>query len=139
MSGTDIQFRKDTGANWHSNNPILALAEVGVEIDSIPVKIKLGDGTHNWDDLPYFSGVNRFHLDSASTSIEDTDEIIIWDDSVGDYRTITIANLFATVQIPNMLEVSEPTAPEIGRIWVDFNTNQLKVWNGSLWKTADLG
>ena len=138
MSGTDIQFRKDTGANWHINNPTLSLAEVGVEIDSTPVKIKIGDGSLAWDDLPYFSGVNRFHLDPTSTSVENTDEVIIWDNSISDYRTITIANLFATVRIKNMLEISEPTAPETGRIWVDLVTNQIKIWNGSVWKTADL-
>ena len=138
MAGTDIQLRKDSGTNWHNNNPILSLAEVGVETDATPVKLKIGDGIHHWDDLPYFSGVNRFHLDTASTSIEDEDEIIIWDNSVGDYRKITIENLFATVHIPNMLEVSEPLAPETGRIWVDFSANKLKVWNGSIWKTADL-
>lgn len=51
-------MRRDTGANWTSNNPILAEGEMGIELDTH--RWKVGDGTSAWQDLIYsneiFSG-----------------------------------------------------------------------------------
>lgn len=53
-----IQMRRDTGANWTLNDPILAEGEMGVELDTY--RWKLGDGINHWNALPYsnqiFSG-----------------------------------------------------------------------------------
>jgi hypothetical protein len=46
-----IQLRNDTAANLTTNNPILALAEMGIETDTD--LFKLGNGVDTWDDLPY--------------------------------------------------------------------------------------
>ena len=46
-----IQLRRDTAANWTSNNPILAAGEIGVETDTD--KTKIGDGTTSWTSLDY--------------------------------------------------------------------------------------
>ena len=46
-----IQFRRDTAANWTSNNPILALGEVGLETDTNAYKV--GDGSTSWNSLTY--------------------------------------------------------------------------------------
>ena len=46
-----IQLRRDTAANWASANPLLAAGEPGLEVDS--GLIKYGNGTQNWNDLPY--------------------------------------------------------------------------------------
>jgi len=48
-----IQIRRDTAANWVTANPILALAEPGLEIDTS--SIKYGDGVTAWNSLPYAS------------------------------------------------------------------------------------
>jgi hypothetical protein len=53
-------LRNDTSANWTSANPILASGEPGVEVVSVGpparFKIKTGDGTTRWNDLPYVVG-----------------------------------------------------------------------------------
>ena len=49
-----IQLRRGTAANWTSVNPVLAQGEAGYETDS--GKLKIGDGTSNWNALTYFSG-----------------------------------------------------------------------------------
>lgn len=49
---TTIQLRRDTSTNWTTNNPTLALAEVGVETNTN--KIKIGNGSANWNTLGYF-------------------------------------------------------------------------------------
>lgn len=50
-----IQLRNDTASNWTSVNPTLARGELGIEIDTN--KLKIGDGTTEWNDLPY-SGID---------------------------------------------------------------------------------
>lgn len=46
-----LQNRRDTAANWTSNNPTLAAGEIGYETDTS--KFKLGDGTTAWISLAY--------------------------------------------------------------------------------------
>ena len=46
-----IQLRNDTSANWTSNDPILAVGEMGVETDTD--LFKLGDGATAWTALSY--------------------------------------------------------------------------------------
>ena len=41
-----IQFRRDTAANWTSNNPTMASGEMGIETDTD--KYKVGDGSTAW-------------------------------------------------------------------------------------------
>ena len=49
---TTIQLRRASASAWAAANPVLELGEAGVETDTY--KIKVGDGTSLWDDLPYF-------------------------------------------------------------------------------------
>ena len=48
-----IQLRRDTFANWTSNNPVLAEGEPAYETDT--GKIKFGDGSTPYNLLPYFN------------------------------------------------------------------------------------
>lgn len=48
---TRIQLRRGTAAEWASVNPVLASGEPGVEVDTS--KLKVGDGSTAWADLPY--------------------------------------------------------------------------------------
>ena len=45
--------RTGTAAEWTSDNPTLADAEIGLETDTS--KVKIGDGATAWNALPYFS------------------------------------------------------------------------------------
>lgn len=46
-----IQVRRDTAANWTSNDPTLAEGEMGLETDT--TFFKFGDGSTAWTSLPY--------------------------------------------------------------------------------------
>lgn len=46
-----IQVRRDTAANWTSTNPTLAAGELGLETDTL--KIKVGTGSTAWTSLDY--------------------------------------------------------------------------------------
>ena len=48
-----IQIRRGPAADWTSANPILAEGEMGVETDTL--KVKIGDGSTVWTSLPYFT------------------------------------------------------------------------------------
>ena len=51
-----ILHRRDTTANWESINPILGTGELGIEtLPDNSRKIKFGDGTRTWINLPYFT------------------------------------------------------------------------------------
>jgi hypothetical protein len=49
-----LRARRGTGAQWIAANPILGIAELGYETDTN--KVKFGDGTTHWIDLPYVAG-----------------------------------------------------------------------------------
>jgi hypothetical protein len=46
-----LQNRRDTAANWTSNNPTLAAGEIGYETDT--GKLKIGTGSASWTSLGY--------------------------------------------------------------------------------------
>lgn len=50
---TKIQVRRDTSSNWTSTNPTLAAGEMGLETDSL--KMKIGNGSSSWTSLSYAS------------------------------------------------------------------------------------
>jgi len=50
---TKIQIRRDTAANWNSNNPILSSGEFGLESDT--QRIKVGNGSVAWTSRPYIN------------------------------------------------------------------------------------
>lgn len=49
-----LQNRRDTAANWTSNDPVLLESEIGFETDTGWHKI--GDGATAWTALPYYHG-----------------------------------------------------------------------------------
>ena len=48
-----IQLRNGTAAQWTAANPVLMQGEMGVESDTL--KVKLGDGSTAWTSLSYFT------------------------------------------------------------------------------------
>ena len=76
MAYKKILFRRDTSANWTSQNPVLWGGEIGLETNTN--KIKLGDGSTAWNSLNYFYG----SLDNANLS--DISDVTITDIQTGD-------------------------------------------------------
>jgi hypothetical protein len=71
-----IQLRRGDAADWTSTNPTLAEGEVGIEIDTL--KLKVGNGTDNWNTLPYFgsagtvTSVGALTLGTSGTDLSST-------------------------------------------------------------------
>jgi len=49
-----IQWRRDSAADWTAADPILAEGEAGYETDT--GKLKVGDGVTAWTALSYYTG-----------------------------------------------------------------------------------
>jgi hypothetical protein len=69
---TKIQLRRDTAADWTSNNPTLAAGEFGWESDTN--RFKIGDGATAWTSLGYASdgdtaGITFVGDDSTGTLV----------------------------------------------------------------------
>ena len=101
-----IQIRRDTAANWTAANPVLAQAEIGIELDGLgtsTVLQKIGDGVTAWDSLPYQEsgggvetvsgdGVDNADPENPVLSFPNADEI---DDSSTSNKFATASQLLA--------------------------------------------
>ena len=63
-----IQSRRDTAANWTTNDPTLAAGEIGLETDT--GKLKIGDGATAWTALNYIDSAVS-HDSIADVSADD--------------------------------------------------------------------
>jgi hypothetical protein len=91
-----IVVRKDTAANWTSNNPTLASGELGFETDS--KRWKIGDGSTAYNSLTPHTSVVVADYKSASISSTQSNVINYTPPSIaGHYRmSITIHNTSGT-------------------------------------------
>lgn len=91
------QLRRGASATWTKNNPLLAAGEPGYEVDTH--KVKIGDGTSKWKDLPYIGEHNIVsyvsHNDFPSVGnvnylykANDEDMLYCWDDKEANFVII---------------------------------------------------
>ena len=75
---TRLVLRNDSTANWLANgSQVLLKGEVGIEfLTDGSVKMKVGDGTKTWDQLPYFGGESA-HVYEATLEANETKEAAI--------------------------------------------------------------
>lgn len=75
---TRIVLRNDSTANWLTNSDqVLLKGEVGIEfLTDGKVKMKVGDGTKTWNELPYFGG-DESHVYEATLATDETKEAAI--------------------------------------------------------------
>ena len=64
-----IKFKRGTSAAWARTNPILLDGEPGYEKDT--KKLKIGDGTTAWNNLPYIGESAEISTDGKSIIIQD--------------------------------------------------------------------
>jgi hypothetical protein len=113
---TRIQIRRDTLANWTSNNPILANGEISFVTDLN--RIKVGDGTQNWLSLSYLEA--DAYIGSVIMG-EDTEGLYVESISAGngisvsgsgvETASVTITNegVLALTGTTNEIDVSSST------------------------------
>lgn len=62
-----ILLRRGTAAQWSSANPILGTGELGIETDTL--KIKIGNGTSTWTQLTSYANVTPSQLTSEINNL----------------------------------------------------------------------
>lgn len=92
---TILILRNDTSANWVLNgNKVLHRGEAGIELlEDGSSKIKIGDGIHTWNELPYFGG-NVEDLDLVKAQVNTLQQII----GAPAYGENTATGLFAELE-----------------------------------------
>ena len=62
-----ILLRRGTAAQWSSANPILGIGELGIETDTL--KIKIGNGSSTWSQLSSYANVTPAQLTSEINNL----------------------------------------------------------------------
>jgi len=107
-----IKLRRDTTSNWESENPVLHLAEPGIEFDASNqlVGLKIGDGTTAWTDLDYLQTSSDdtpvYVPDSSSPTLEYTWDGINLGFKSSDERNYNYVNLKSDSYINKTLNIS---------------------------------
>jgi hypothetical protein len=94
------QQRRDTAANWTSQNPTLKAGEIGYETDT--GYIKVGDGSTAWASLGYIDGTKISAYPLATVDVADD--------------AITAAKLADTAVTPGSYTTADITVDAQGRI-----------------------
>ena len=91
-----IQFRRGTASEWSTVNPVLALAEMGIETDTDLFKI--GNGSQQWNDLDYggirgYSGSVGYTGSAAPNSVDNVLYVSKSGNDSNDGRTLSGSKL----------------------------------------------
>ena len=134
-----ILLRSDTSTNWLDANPILAMGEAGYETDTH--KLKIGNGTTNWEDLSYIASENDLVVQNKS--IETVEKLPPEGDASFFYKVKSTSLIYfwdndKFVAINEKQEIPDPE-PQIDNIIVadtkdDFPANGE---NNKLYKSLD--
>lgn len=124
-----LRLRRDTAANWTSNDPTLALGEAGFETDT--EYLKIGDGASAWTALPYVTvraadipEIDLLESDVAALQASqlDINDIDIYqrafDTNANDARTVTGVTLDATDIVIWTGYSTRPTNMGVNDIWL---------------------
>ena len=87
-----IQFRRDAAANWTSNNPTLAIGEIGYETDN--ERYKIGDGSTAWTSLGYggLGDIPQYLIDAKGDLIVGTADNTVARLAVGSNGQMLVAD-----------------------------------------------
>jgi len=103
---TQIQFRRDTAANWISTNPTLGAGELGFETDTL--KFKIGNGSSTWTALNYS---NPGIFQSTPTFATNAYTLLASDN--GNYLLASNSSTAGTINIPTNATTAFPVGTQI--------------------------
>lgn len=127
-----MQQRRDTAANWTSNNPTLAAGEFGVETDTR--KLKTGDGTTAWNSLAYAAtgtvtsitagtGLSGGTISSSGTIAIDSTVATLTGSQTLTNKTLTTP-VISSITNTGTLTLPTSTDTLVGRATTDTLTNK---------------
>ena len=124
-----IQLRRDTSANWTSNNPILAAGEVAFTSDVFYTstdqqRFKIGDGVQTWTQLDYVpeGGASAYPEHLYLTVVNKTGDNLL----ASDYKVMKIKNAQGQRLAVDYAQADSDanSADTIGIVFENINNNQ---------------
>jgi hypothetical protein len=120
-----LQFRRDTAANWESENPILSEGELG--LDTTNQRFKIGNGTDTWNAIDNAQYTNKAETFLATTTLVGSNGSSDWSQETsgtweGVYTTTKTVNGIITTDTP-LIEIDLSSAT------VSTYLNQLTNYN----------
>lgn len=88
MAYKKIILRRDTATNWTSANPILSGGEIGIETDTL--KMKLGNGSTAWNSLNYYANPELNDTGDVSITSPSSGQFLKWNGSAWVNDTIDL-------------------------------------------------
>ena len=130
-----IIIRNSTASEWTSQNPVLLKGEIGLEIDSSPVKFKVGDGVSTWTELEY-----SYDLASILSQVDEKIEEALAGyssttvyEATCEYGADKVAALQAVATSPNKGDIGIVKEAVAGEA-VQYTAY---VYNGTAWAAMD--
>ena len=124
-----IQLRRDTSANWTSNNPILAAGEVAFTsdvfyTDTDQQRFKIGDGVQTWTQLDYVpeGGASAYPEHLYLTVVNKTGDNLL----ASDYKVMKVKNAQGQRLAVDYAQADSDanSADTIGIVFENINNNQ---------------
>jgi hypothetical protein len=115
-----LQFRRDTAANWESNNPVLSEGELGLDLTN--ERFKIGNGTDTWNALDNAQYTNKAETFTATTTLAGSDSTSDWtEETTGDWdgvftTTKTVTGVLTTDTPFIEIDLSNATAANYATI-----------------------
>ena len=109
-----LQFRRDTAANWESNNPVLSEGELGLDLTN--ERFKIGNGTDTWNAIDNAQYTNKAETFTATTTLVGSNSTSDWtEETTGDWdgvftTTKTVTGVLTTDTPIVDLDLSSATA-----------------------------
>jgi hypothetical protein len=120
-----LQFRRDTAANWESENTILSEGELG--LDTTNERFKIGNGVDGWNAIDNAQYTNKAETFTATTTLAGSDSTSDWtEETTGDWDGVFTAtktvNGILTTDTPLIdLDLSGATASTFENIQLSFD------------------
>lgn len=113
---TRIQLRRDTATNWATNNPTLALGEMGIEIDTR--KFKFGDGSTAWNSLAY-GKADADNLPTKLSDLENDEGFVTMEDVGGQFQEQLVSgeNIKSVNDVTILGSGNLQTAANVAPVW----------------------
>jgi len=119
-----LQFRRDTAANWESENTILSEGELG--LDTTNERFKIGNGVDGWNAIDNAQYTNKAETFLATTTLVGSEGSSDWtEETTGDWdgvftTTKTVTGVLTTDTPIIDLNLSSATATTYDALIIGF-------------------
>ena len=111
-----IQLRRGQTSLWETQNPTLEDGQVGIEKRAdLPPRLKIGDGTTNWNNLGYASPDPNMYQDKKI--VYNGTEVI--SSSVGELKLKPVPGALSTPDETTYIRLTKTVGGSKFQVWVD--------------------